>query len=43
MQYFPLYWQNSDLTCTGGYDAIIQYLSEGKKTCKEVEDFIKAR
>uniref|UniRef100_A0A8C9Z9W4 Proline-serine-threonine phosphatase interacting protein 2 n=1 Tax=Sander lucioperca TaxID=283035 RepID=A0A8C9Z9W4_SANLU len=34
---------NSDLTCTGGYDAIIQYLNDGKRTCKEVEDFMKAR
>uniref|UniRef100_A0A8D3A502 Proline-serine-threonine phosphatase interacting protein 2 n=1 Tax=Scophthalmus maximus TaxID=52904 RepID=A0A8D3A502_SCOMX len=35
--------KNSDLTCTGGYDAIIQYLNDGKRTCKEVEDFMKAR
>ncbi|KAF6729143.1 Proline-serine-threonine phosphatase-interacting protein 2 [Oryzias melastigma] len=36
------FW-NSDLTCTNGYDAIIQYLNDGKRTCKEVEDFMKAR
>ncbi|KAM8828517.1 proline-serine-threonine phosphatase-interacting protein 2 isoform 2-T2 [Spinachia spinachia] len=35
--------QNSDLTCTGGYDAIIQCLNDGKRTCKEVEEFMKAR
>ncbi|KAI3362211.1 hypothetical protein L3Q82_012534, partial [Scortum barcoo] len=34
---------NTDLTCTAGYDAIIQYLNDGKRTCKEVEDFMKAR
>uniref|UniRef100_A0A096M1Y1 Proline-serine-threonine phosphatase interacting protein 2 n=1 Tax=Poecilia formosa TaxID=48698 RepID=A0A096M1Y1_POEFO len=32
-----------DLTSTAGYDAIIQYLNDGKRTCKEVEDFMKAR
>ncbi|KAM6902084.1 proline-serine-threonine phosphatase-interacting protein 2 [Xenentodon cancila] len=36
------FW-NSDLTSTAGYDVIIQYLNEGKRTCKEVEDFMKAR
>ncbi|XP_061589261.1 proline-serine-threonine phosphatase-interacting protein 2 [Cololabis saira] len=36
------FW-NSDLTSTTGYDVIIQYLNEGKRTCKEVEDFMKAR
>ncbi|XP_029300509.1 proline-serine-threonine phosphatase-interacting protein 2 [Cottoperca gobio] len=41
--HFKDFFWNSDLTCTGGYDAIIQYLNEGKRTCKEVEDFMKAR
>ncbi|XP_020777247.2 proline-serine-threonine phosphatase-interacting protein 2 isoform X4 [Boleophthalmus pectinirostris] len=36
------FW-NNDLTSTAGYDAIIQYHNEGKRTCKEVEDFLKAR
>ncbi|TKS84317.1 Proline-serine-threonine phosphatase-interacting protein 2 [Collichthys lucidus] len=35
--------RNCDLTCTSGYDAIIQYLNDGKRTCKEVEEFMKAR
>ncbi|KAM4527777.1 proline-serine-threonine phosphatase-interacting protein 2 isoform 2-T2 [Odontesthes bonariensis] len=41
--HFKDFFWNTDLTCTGGYDAIIQYLSDGKRTCKEVEDFMKAR
>ncbi|XP_026211354.1 proline-serine-threonine phosphatase-interacting protein 2 [Anabas testudineus] len=41
--HFKDHFWNSELTCTGGYDAIIQYLNDGKKTCKEVEDFMKAR
>uniref|UniRef100_A0AAY4EBE4 F-BAR domain-containing protein n=1 Tax=Denticeps clupeoides TaxID=299321 RepID=A0AAY4EBE4_9TELE len=36
------FW-NSDITSTGGYDSIVQHLNDGKRTCKEVEDFIKAR
>ncbi|XP_058473419.1 proline-serine-threonine phosphatase-interacting protein 2 [Solea solea] len=36
------FW-NIDLTCTGGYDVIIQYLNDGRRTCKELEDFMKAR
>ncbi|XP_068190683.1 proline-serine-threonine phosphatase-interacting protein 2 isoform X2 [Antennarius striatus] len=35
--------QNSDLTSTAGYDAIVQYLNDGRRTCKEVEEFMKAR
>ncbi|KAM9735610.1 proline-serine-threonine phosphatase-interacting protein 2 isoform 2-T2 [Menidia menidia] len=41
--HFKDFFWNADLTSTGGYDAIIQYLSDGKRTCKEVEDFMKAR
>ncbi|KAK2888161.1 proline-serine-threonine phosphatase-interacting protein 2 isoform X2 [Channa argus] len=41
--HFKDFFWNADLTCTGGYDAIIQYLNDGKRTCKEVEDFMKAR
>uniref|UniRef100_A0A7N8YM88 Proline-serine-threonine phosphatase interacting protein 2 n=1 Tax=Mastacembelus armatus TaxID=205130 RepID=A0A7N8YM88_9TELE len=41
--HFKDFFWNSDLICTGGYDAIIQYLNDGKRTCKEVEDFMKAR
>ncbi|XP_066567710.1 proline-serine-threonine phosphatase-interacting protein 2 isoform X2 [Amia ocellicauda] len=36
------FW-NTEITSTGGYDSIIQHLNDGKKTCKEIEDFIKAR
>ncbi|XP_017263019.1 proline-serine-threonine phosphatase-interacting protein 2 isoform X2 [Kryptolebias marmoratus] len=41
--HFKDFFWNSDLTSTGGYDAIILYLNDGKRTCKEVEDFMKAR
>ncbi|XP_049909884.1 proline-serine-threonine phosphatase-interacting protein 2 isoform X2 [Epinephelus moara] len=41
--HFKDYFWNTDLTCTGGYDAIIQYLNDGRRTCKEVEEFMKAR
>ncbi|KAM6976001.1 proline-serine-threonine phosphatase-interacting protein 2 [Tautogolabrus adspersus] len=41
--HFQDFFWNSDLTSTGGYDAIIQYLNDGKRTCKEVEEFMKAR
>ncbi|XP_074546803.1 proline-serine-threonine phosphatase-interacting protein 2 [Halichoeres trimaculatus] len=41
--HFKDFFWNSDLTSTGGYDAIIQYLSDGRRTCKEVEEFMKAR
>ncbi|XP_007228897.3 proline-serine-threonine phosphatase-interacting protein 2 isoform X1 [Astyanax mexicanus] len=36
------FW-SSEITSTAGYDAIIQHLNDGKKTCKEIEDFMKAR
>ncbi|KAL6472654.1 hypothetical protein MHYP_G00188420 [Metynnis hypsauchen] len=36
------FW-NGEITSTAGYDAIIQHLNDGKRTCKEIEDFIKAR
>ncbi|KAB5543748.1 hypothetical protein PHYPO_G00083210 [Pangasianodon hypophthalmus] len=36
------FW-NNELTSTGGYDAILQHLNDGKRTCKEIEDFMKAR
>ncbi|KAM9338105.1 proline-serine-threonine phosphatase-interacting protein 2 [Symphorus nematophorus] len=41
--HFKDYFWNSDVTSTAGYDAIIQYLNDGKRTCKEVEEFMKAR
>ncbi|XP_059213256.1 proline-serine-threonine phosphatase-interacting protein 2 [Centropristis striata] len=41
--HFKDFFWNSDLTSTAGYDAIIQYLNDGKRTCKEVEEFMKAR
>ncbi|XP_065146470.1 proline-serine-threonine phosphatase-interacting protein 2 isoform X1 [Paramisgurnus dabryanus] len=36
------FW-NVDIPSTAGYDSIIQHLNDGKRTCKEIEDFIKAR
>nr|XP_055064863.1 proline-serine-threonine phosphatase-interacting protein 2 isoform X1 [Misgurnus anguillicaudatus] len=36
------FW-NVDIPSTAGYDCIIQHLNDGKRTCKEIEDFIKAR
>ncbi|CAL8386761.1 unnamed protein product [Boreogadus saida] len=36
------FW-NSDPTGTVGYDVIIQHLNDGRRTCKEVEEFMKAR
>ncbi|KAG9353670.1 hypothetical protein JZ751_011792 [Albula glossodonta] len=36
------FW-NNEITSTGGYDTIIQHLNDGKRTCKEIEDFMKAR
>ncbi|XP_067254265.1 proline-serine-threonine phosphatase-interacting protein 2 isoform X2 [Chanodichthys erythropterus] len=36
------FW-NTDITSTAGYDNIIQHLNDGKRTCKEIEDFMKAR
>lgn len=38
-----LWVQNTDITSTAGYDNIIQHLNDGKRTCKEIEDFMKAR
>ncbi|XP_028647017.1 proline-serine-threonine phosphatase-interacting protein 2 [Erpetoichthys calabaricus] len=36
------FW-STDFNSTAGYDNLIQHLNDGKKTCKEIEDFIKAR
>ncbi|KAK6315608.1 hypothetical protein J4Q44_G00131320 [Coregonus suidteri] len=41
--HFKDYFWNGDLISTGGYDSITQHLNDGKKTCKEIEDFMKAR
>ncbi|CAL1567667.1 unnamed protein product [Knipowitschia caucasica] len=41
--HFKDHFWSSELTSTAGYDAVIQYHNEGKRTCKEVEDFLKAR
>ncbi|XP_030004380.1 proline-serine-threonine phosphatase-interacting protein 2-like isoform X2 [Sphaeramia orbicularis] len=40
--HFKDYFWNTDLTSTAGYDAIIQYHSDCRRTCKEVEEFMKA-
>ncbi|XP_056323503.1 proline-serine-threonine phosphatase-interacting protein 2 isoform X2 [Danio aesculapii] len=42
-QHFKDNFWNTDITCTAGYDTIIQHLNDGKRTCKEIEDFMKAR
>ncbi|NXD73146.1 PPIP2 protein, partial [Eolophus roseicapillus] len=34
---------STDLTSTAGYDSIIQHLNDGRKNCKEFEDFLKER
>ncbi|NXE80339.1 PPIP2 protein, partial [Cochlearius cochlearius] len=34
---------STDLTSTVGYDTIIQHLNDGRKNCKEFEDFLKER
>uniref|UniRef100_A0A8C9EXL0 Proline-serine-threonine phosphatase interacting protein 2 n=1 Tax=Pavo cristatus TaxID=9049 RepID=A0A8C9EXL0_PAVCR len=36
------FW-GTDLTSTVGYDSIIQHLNDGRKNCKEFEDFLKER
>ncbi|XP_028915209.1 proline-serine-threonine phosphatase-interacting protein 2 [Ornithorhynchus anatinus] len=36
------FW-SSDLLSTTGYDCIIQHLNDGRKNCKEFEDFLKER
>uniref|UniRef100_A0A4W5MZ09 Proline-serine-threonine phosphatase interacting protein 2 n=1 Tax=Hucho hucho TaxID=62062 RepID=A0A4W5MZ09_9TELE len=41
--HFKDYFWNGELTSTGGYDCIIQHLNDGRRTCKEIEDFMKAR
>ncbi|KAL0965806.1 hypothetical protein UPYG_G00286020 [Umbra pygmaea] len=41
--HFKDYFWNVELTSTAGYDNIIHHLNDGKRTCKEIEDFIKAR
>ncbi|XP_044876129.1 proline-serine-threonine phosphatase-interacting protein 2 isoform X2 [Mauremys mutica] len=36
------FW-STDLTSTAGYDSIVQHLNDGRKNCKEFEDFLKER
>uniref|UniRef100_A0A8C0QHJ6 Proline-serine-threonine phosphatase interacting protein 2 n=1 Tax=Canis lupus familiaris TaxID=9615 RepID=A0A8C0QHJ6_CANLF len=36
------FW-SSDILSTAGYDCIIQHLNNGRKNCKEFEDFLKER
>ncbi|XP_053061509.1 proline-serine-threonine phosphatase-interacting protein 2 isoform X2 [Acinonyx jubatus] len=36
------FW-SSDILSTAGYDSIIQHLNNGRKNCKEFEDFLKER
>uniref|UniRef100_A0A8C6RFK2 Proline-serine-threonine phosphatase-interacting protein 2 n=1 Tax=Nannospalax galili TaxID=1026970 RepID=A0A8C6RFK2_NANGA len=38
------FWSNStDILSTVGYDSIIQHLNNGRKNCKEFEEFLKER
>ncbi|XP_069483000.1 proline-serine-threonine phosphatase-interacting protein 2 [Ambystoma mexicanum] len=41
--YFKDNFWSTDITSTAGYDAIICYSNEGRKNCKEFEDFVKER
>ncbi|XP_029436713.1 proline-serine-threonine phosphatase-interacting protein 2 isoform X2 [Rhinatrema bivittatum] len=36
------FW-NSDIISTTGYDVIVQHMNDGRKNCKEFEDFLKER
>ncbi|KAF7243925.1 Proline-serine-threonine phosphatase-interacting protein 2 [Varanus komodoensis] len=42
-KFFKLSAQCGDLISTTGYDSIIQHLNDGRKNCKEFEDFLKER
>lgn len=35
--------QSTDILSTVGYDSIIQHLNNGRKNCKEFEEFLKER
>ncbi|XP_078530872.1 proline-serine-threonine phosphatase-interacting protein 2 [Lissotriton helveticus] len=41
--YFKDNFWSPDITSTAGYDCIIHYSNEGRKNCKEFEDFLKER
>ncbi|XP_060684824.1 proline-serine-threonine phosphatase-interacting protein 2 [Hemiscyllium ocellatum] len=36
------FW-STDITSSIGYDNLIQHMNDGRKTCKELEDFVKQR
>ncbi|XP_015666371.1 proline-serine-threonine phosphatase-interacting protein 2, partial [Protobothrops mucrosquamatus] len=36
-------FQTTDLISTAGYDNIVQHLNDGRKNCKEFEDFLRER
>ncbi|XP_053144706.1 proline-serine-threonine phosphatase-interacting protein 2 [Hemicordylus capensis] len=40
---FKDHFWTTDLISTVGYDSIIQHLNDGRKNCKEFEDFLKER
>ncbi|XP_048359878.1 proline-serine-threonine phosphatase-interacting protein 2 isoform X2 [Sphaerodactylus townsendi] len=40
---FKDHFWNTDLISTSGYDCIVQRTNEGRKSCKEFEDFLKDR
>nr|AAH77419.1 Pstpip2-prov protein [Xenopus laevis] len=41
--YFKENFWSTDITSIAGYDCLIQHMNDGKKNCKEYEDFLKER
>ncbi|KAM4808774.1 proline-serine-threonine phosphatase-interacting protein 2 [Rhinophrynus dorsalis] len=41
--YFKDNFWSTDITSTVGYDNLIQHMNDGRKNCKEYEDFLKER
>ncbi|KAE8636791.1 hypothetical protein XENTR_v10003136 [Xenopus tropicalis] len=41
--YFKENFWTADITSTAGYECLIQHMNEGRKNCKEYEDFLKER
>ncbi|MEE6511958.1 hypothetical protein FKM82_018850 [Ascaphus truei] len=41
--YFKDNFWSTDIISTAGYDILIQHMNDGRKNCKEYEDFLKDR